>query len=88
LSAISALTTIEGQLITPYAVGRSLRLNAVVVFVTVAFWGWAWSVLGMVIAVPVLITLRAFCEYVPALHNLGIFLSDRNTSADGKETNP
>jgi predicted PurR-regulated permease PerM len=83
-----ALTTIEGQLITPYAVGRSLRLNAVVVFLTVAFWGWAWSILGMVIAVPVLITLRAFCEYVPALNNLGIFLSDRNISADGKGTNP
>jgi predicted PurR-regulated permease PerM len=83
-----ALTTIEGQLITPYAVGRSLRLNAVVVFLTVAFWGWAWSVLGMVIAVPVLITLRAFCEYVPALNNLGIFLSDRNTSADDRGTNP
>ncbi len=82
------LTTIEGQLIIPYAVGRSLRLNAVVVFVTVAFWGWAWSVFGMVIAVPILITLRAFCKYVPALNNLGIFLSDRDTSADGKEKNP
>lgn len=82
------LTTVEGQLITPFAVGRSLRLNAVVVFLTVAFWGWAWSVLGMVIAVPVLITLRAFCEYVPVLNNLGIFISDRETSADGRGTNP
>ncbi len=80
-----ALTSVEGQLITPYAVGRSLRLNAVVVFLMVAFWGWAWSVLGMVIAVPVLITLRAFCEFVPSLNNLGIFLSDRNTSADSND---
>jgi predicted PurR-regulated permease PerM len=72
------LTTVEGQLITPYAVGRSLRLNPVVVFVSVAFWGWAWSVTGMVIAVPVLIALRAFCEHIPSLAGLGLFLSGRD----------
>jgi predicted PurR-regulated permease PerM len=72
------LTTVEGQLVTPYAVGRSLRLNPVVVFVSVAFWGWAWSVIGMVIAVPMLIALRAFCEHIPALAGLGLFLSGRD----------
>ncbi len=72
-----ALTSIEGQLITPYAVGRSLKLNPVVVFMAVAFWGWAWSVTGMVIAVPVLITLRAFSEHIPGLEGLGVFLSGR-----------
>ncbi|MCX7645191.1 MAG: AI-2E family transporter [Rhodobacteraceae bacterium] len=76
-AAYLTLTTIEGQLVTPYAVGRSLKLNPVVVFVAVAFWGWAWSVIGMIIAVPVLIALRAFCEHVPALAGLGIFLSGR-----------
>ena len=72
------LTTVEGQLVTPYAVGRSLKLNPVVVFVSVAFWGWAWSVIGMVIAVPMLIALRAFCEHIPALSGLGLFLSGRD----------
>jgi predicted PurR-regulated permease PerM len=72
------LTTIEGQLITPYAVGRSLKLNPVFVFLAVAFWGWAWSVIGMIIAVPVLITLRAFAEHIPALTGVGIFLSGRD----------
>ena len=76
------MNAVEGQLITPYAVGRSLRLNPVVVFLMVAFWGWAWSVIGMVIAVPMLITLRAFSEYVPTLRNLSIFLSDRATPAE------
>ncbi|PVA06806.1 AI-2E family transporter [Thalassorhabdomicrobium marinisediminis] len=68
------LTTIEGQLVTPYAVGRSLKLNPVLVFFAVAFWGWAWSVIGMFIAVPALIVLRVFSEKIPALEGLGIFL--------------
>jgi predicted PurR-regulated permease PerM len=81
-AAYLTLTTIEGQLITPYAVGRSLKLNPVVVFAAVAFWGWAWSVIGMIIAVPMLIALRAFCEHVPALAGLGIFLSGRDEPAE------
>lgn len=79
------LTSIEGQFITPYAVGRSLKLNPVVVFLAVAFWGWAWSVIGMIIAVPVLIALRAFSEHVPALNGLGLFLSGRDGPAEEEE---
>lgn len=76
-----ALTSIEGQFITPYAVGRSLKLNPVAVFVAVAFWGWAWSVVGMFIAVPVLIVVRAFSEKVDSLNGLGLFLSGRGDDA-------
>ncbi|MFG6538530.1 AI-2E family transporter [Sulfitobacter sp. CS16] len=74
------LTTIEGQFITPYAVGRSLKLNPVLVFIAVAFWGWAWSVIGMFIAVPALIVLRVFSDKIPALEGLGIFLSGSETT--------
>lgn len=74
------LTTIEGQFITPYAVGRSLKLNPVLVFIAVAFWGWAWSVIGMFIAVPALIVLRVFSDKIPALEGLGVFLSGSETA--------
>ena len=76
-----ALTGLEGQLVTPYAVGRSLKLNPVAVFVAVAFWGWAWSAVGMFIAVPILIVVRALSEKVEGLHGLGIFLSGRGVDA-------
>jgi predicted PurR-regulated permease PerM len=72
-----ALTSLEGQFVTPYAVGRSLKLNPVVVFLAVAFWGWAWSVVGMVIAVPVLIVIRAVSEKLEGLGGLSLFLSGR-----------
>ena len=78
-----ALTSIEGQFVTPYAVGRSLKLNPVAVFIAVAFWGWAWSVVGMFIAVPVLIVVRAFSEKVDALYGVGVFLSGRGDDTPG-----
>lgn len=69
------LTAIEGQLVTPYFVARRLQLNTVVVFVTVALWAWLWSVLGMVIAVPMLVVVKVLADHIPGLERLGNFLA-------------
>lgn len=79
------LTTIEGQFVTPYAVGRSLSLNPVIVFIAVAFWGWAWSFIGMFIAVPLLIAIVAIAQRVEGLEGLVIFLSGEGTSSAADE---
>ncbi len=72
------LTTLEGQLITPYFVGRSLRLNTVVVFLTISFWAWLWSVVGMIVAVPLLVAVKTLSEHIDGLEPLGHFLSERH----------
>lgn len=75
--AYLALTSFEGQIVTPIFVGRSLRLNTVVVFLSVTLWAWLWSVVGMLVATPLLVVVRTFCEHIPALQGLGHFLSAR-----------
>lgn len=74
-STYLALTALEGQIITPYFVSRRLQMNAVVVFLSVALWAWLWSVIGMVIAVPVLVVARVLAEHVPGLEKFGNFLA-------------
>ena len=74
-------TSVEGQLVTPYFVGRSLKLNPVVVFLSVAFWAWLWSVVGMVVAVPMLVVIRVFSEHMPVLSKLGRFLASETDGA-------
>ncbi|MDO5528009.1 MAG: AI-2E family transporter [Paracoccus sp. (in: a-proteobacteria)] len=76
-----ALTAAEGQLVTPYFVSRRLRLNTVVVFITVALWAWLWSVLGMVVAVPMLVVLKVLCDHIPGLQKLGNFLAGEEPPA-------
>src|SRR4051794_9899862 len=71
------IATFEGHLITPYFVGRQLRLNTVVVFLSIALWAWLWSVVGMIVATPLLVAIRTFCEYIPCLEGVGAFLSAR-----------
>jgi predicted PurR-regulated permease PerM len=47
-----ALTTAEGQFITPTIVGRRITLNPVLVFLALAFWAWLWGPIGAFLAAP------------------------------------
>jgi predicted PurR-regulated permease PerM len=61
-------------------------MNPVVVFLAVAFWGWAWSVIGMFVAVPILIAIRVFCEHIPRFETMALFLAGpSNDRADRAE---
>ena len=71
-----AMTSLEGQFITPALVGQRLRLNVTMVFLSVAFFAWIWSVMGMVVAVPALIVVKVVCDSVPKLRKVGLFLGD------------
>lgn len=70
---------IEGQFVTPILTGKSLTLNPVVIFLTMLFWTWMWGVIGALIAVPLLMTLKILCDHVESLEPLGEFLSGRRT---------
>lgn len=69
------LNGIEGQIITPWLVGRRLELNTVAVFLTVVFWGWLWGIPGALVAVPFLVVFKVICENVEEFQVIGNFLS-------------
>lgn len=79
------VNTIEGQFITPLVVGRRLEINAVAIFIAVAFWSWLWGVIGALIAVPLLVIIKVFCDNFEGLHNVGNFLSAQQTIDNGQE---
>ncbi len=61
------LTSLEGQFITPYVLGRTMSLNPLIVFLFIAIWGWIWGIGGVFLAVPLLAILNIVAEYVPVL---------------------
>ena len=77
VSGLSLLiTSLEGFLLTPWATSRAARMNAVAVFVGLLFWGWVWSVWGMLLAVPMLMVLKSVCDHVDELKPVGELLGE------------
>ena len=71
-----AITSLEGWLVTPALLGRATRMNAVVVFLGLLFWGWVWGPLGLILAVPMLVIVKAVCDRVDELSAVGRLMSD------------
>ena len=80
------LNTIEGQLLTPILVGKRLKLNAVVVFISFALWAWVWSFMGMLLSTPILLMAKVVSDNVEGLESFGKFLGDRDdlSSSDSR----
>ncbi len=61
-----ALTTLEGQIVTPTVLGQRLTLNPLVIFLSLAFWAWLWGPMGAFLAVPLsIIGLVVFGHMFP-----------------------
>jgi predicted PurR-regulated permease PerM len=54
----SALTAIEGYVLTPLALSRSLTLNPIAILIAVMFWGWLWGIPGALVGVPLLACMK------------------------------
>ena len=76
---------IEGQFLTPIWLGRRLELNSVAIFVFVALWTWLWGIVGAIIAVPLLVSIKVFCDHFEGLAGFGEFLSGRDKVEDAED---
>ena len=54
------LTTIEGQIFQPILVGRRLDVSPLIVILCLWFGGWLWGVAGVALAMPLVVTAKAF----------------------------
>jgi predicted PurR-regulated permease PerM len=69
------LHLLEANLITPVLLGRRFTLNPVIIFVSLIFWIWLWGVPGALLSVPILVSIKAVSDRVPAMSSVSEFLS-------------
>lgn len=75
-AAYLLITTLQNNLVSPAAYGRSLRLNPTAILAGVMFWGVVWGIAGVFLAVPLLAAMRIIAERNDALAPLAVFLAD------------
>jgi len=62
--AFVGLTFLEGHFVTPTIIGRRLELNALAVFIALAFWTWLWGPMGGFLSSPLLIVALILKEHL------------------------
>lgn len=70
------ITTLEGWLLTPALMGRAASINPAAIFVGILFWSWVWGVWGLILAVPMLMMLKAVCDRIDELQPIGELLGE------------
>ena len=61
------VVTVEGYLIVPLVMGRSMDLNATTVMIACLFWDLVWGFPGLFLAMPIMAGIRAICLHTPGL---------------------
>jgi predicted PurR-regulated permease PerM len=62
--AFCGITFMEGHFVTPTIIGRRLSLNALAVFLALAFWTWMWGPMGAFLSSPLLIVALVLKEHL------------------------
>ncbi len=77
-----AINSIEGYVVTPMILGRSMRLNPILILLSIIFWGWMWGIGGALLSVPLLITMKIICDHVPAFQRFSRLLAANGYCGD------
>lgn len=70
------LNTLEGYVVHPLVMGRRFTLDPALLFVGLLFWWFVWGTVGALLAVPMMVAFKIFCERVERLHPIAAFLGD------------
>ncbi len=73
---ILAINMILGNFVEPRWEGSDLGLSPFVILVSLSIWGWMWGFVGMILAVPMMVIIKIFCENIELLNPIAILLGN------------
>lgn len=69
-----------GNLIEPKIEGKNLDISPFVILVSLSIWGWIWGFLGLLLAVPLTVTVKIICENISFLKPIAIIIGGMTSS--------
>ncbi|MFT5085336.1 MAG: AI-2 transport protein TqsA [Lentisphaeria bacterium] len=69
-----AVNFVVGNVLEPRVLGRGLNLSALVVFLSLVFWGWVLGPIGMLLSIPLTMTVKIAFESSEETRWVGIIL--------------
>jgi AI-2 transport protein TqsA len=56
--------------------GRHLNIDSILLFLWLAYWGWMWGVIGLILAFPMLTSLKIVMEHLESAKSWAVLMSD------------
>jgi len=56
--------------------GRSLNTDSVVLFLWLSYWGWAWGLIGLILAFPMVASLKLILEHLEGAKHVAVLMSE------------
>ena len=75
-----AVNFILGQILEPRIEGERLGLSPFAILVSLTLWGYIWGFIGMILAVPMTVIIKIFCENIPNLNIISTVLGKKRDS--------
>lgn len=75
LAIYIAIIGVEGYIVTPVVMGRSFDLNGTTVLIACLFWGFLWGLVGLVMAMPITVSLKLIFQNIPELNRWAELMS-------------
>ena len=73
-----AIEQVIGNFVDPRLMGRVVSISPLVILVALLAWGWVWGAPGLLLAVPMTISVMIVCAHVEPLRPVALLLSDRS----------
>jgi predicted PurR-regulated permease PerM len=56
--------------------GRHLNIDSILLFLWLAYWGWVWGVVGLILAFPMITSLKIVLEHLESTRGWAVLMSD------------
>jgi predicted PurR-regulated permease PerM len=86
-AAYLTINFIEANAVTPHFLGRRLNVAPLAILLSLLFWGWLWGFAGLILAVPMLVVLKAVADKSRPLAPLRRILTPRRAPGASLEPN-
>jgi len=74
-----AVNGIIGNMVEPKIMGKNLGLSSLIVFLSMIFWGWILGTVGMLLAVPLTMTIKIIFDSMEETKHIGLLMGDESS---------
>ena len=71
---MTAINFTLGNIIEPRVQGKNLGLSPFIIIASLSVWGYIWGFVGLILAVPMMVTLKIVCENFSLLQPVSVII--------------